>query len=163
MISSLKKIYPNHIIGYSDHTIPDETMLSLTTSYLLGAEIIEKHFTHDKTLQGNDHYHAMNIEDLKKFVNFVDKIKILKGYKAVKEPISTELIARLNARRSIVTKKYIPKDHIISENDITYKRPGTGISPEHWNEVIGMKTLSNLEEDHILRWHEIEKVESNEI
>ena len=60
MIESLKKIYPEYIIGYSDHTIPDQNMLTLTTAYILGAEIIEKHFTHNKKLEGNDHYHAMD-------------------------------------------------------------------------------------------------------
>ena len=65
MIKGLQKEFPERVIGYSDHTMPDFSMLNLTTSIILGARIIEKHFTHDKTLPGNDHYHAMDVHDLK--------------------------------------------------------------------------------------------------
>ena len=61
---AFSRSYPNFILGYSDHTLPDPSMTSLTTAYLLGAVVIEKHFTHDKTLSGNDHYHAMDVVDL---------------------------------------------------------------------------------------------------
>ena len=64
MIKGLINSFPDYIIGYSDHTLPDPSMTSLITAHLLGAVIIEKHFTHDKNLSGNDHYHAMNIDDL---------------------------------------------------------------------------------------------------
>ena len=66
MIAGLKKAFPNNIIGYSDHTLPKD-MKVCEMATMLGAVIIEKHFTHDKSLQGNDHYHAMDKEDLKKF------------------------------------------------------------------------------------------------
>ena len=79
MIKHLKQVFPNFIIGYSDHTRPDETMMILTTAYLYGAKIIEKHFTLDKTLQGNDHYHAMDTDDLQKFKNNLALIKKING------------------------------------------------------------------------------------
>ena len=60
MIKGLKKKFPDRTIGYSDHTLPDKKMSSMTLAYLLGAMIIEKHFTHNKGLPGNDHYHAMD-------------------------------------------------------------------------------------------------------
>ena len=66
-ITHLKKIFPEYEIGYSDHTLPDESMLTVSTAVLLGANVIEKHFTLDKSLPGNDHYHAMDFEDLKRF------------------------------------------------------------------------------------------------
>ena len=65
MIEVLKRVYPEQIIGYSDHVCPDETISALEVACLKGACILEKHFTHDKTLPGNDHYHAMDKEDLK--------------------------------------------------------------------------------------------------
>ena len=69
IISTLKRIFPDITIGYSDHTLPDDTMTILTTAYLLGAEIIEKHFTLDKSLPGNDHYHAGDPEDFRKAIS----------------------------------------------------------------------------------------------
>ncbi len=155
MIKNLTKVYPELIIGYSDHTLPDENMLSLVTSYILGAKIIEKHFTHDKNLEGNDHYHAMNIDDIKNFRKIINKIKILKGNNYLKKPIQSEKLSRANARRSIVTKREINAGEIIEEIDITYKRPGTGISVTHWDDVIGKVVNRKLEEDHILNWQDL--------
>ena len=65
MILDLKNKFPNHIIGYSDHTLPDKNMTSLLTAYLLGAKVLEKHFTDNKKKVGNDHYHSMDLKDLK--------------------------------------------------------------------------------------------------
>lgn len=157
MIKGLIKSYPEFIVGYSDHTLPDGNMTSLVTAYLLGAVVIEKHFTHDKTLPGNDHYHAMDIDDLKRFVELIEKIYTSLGSKTHKMPISTEKISRLNARRSIVLVNNIPKGKELKEDDLTYKRPGTGISPTHWDDVIGMKVNSKLNADHILMWSDLEK------
>jgi sialic acid synthase SpsE len=74
MIQGLKKSFPKYTIGYSDHTLPLNNMLSLTTAYILGARIIEKHFTYDKSLPGNDHYHAMDLNDLKIFRKNLDDL-----------------------------------------------------------------------------------------
>tara|TARA_B100000780_G_scaffold278555_1_gene252510 strand:+ start:1730 stop:2806 length:1077 start_codon:yes stop_codon:yes gene_type:complete len=158
MINGLKRAYPDLLIGYSDHTLPDEFMTSLTVAHLLGAVIIEKHFTHDKNLPGNDHYHAMNEDDLFRFRTISNNIHELLGKTDFKRPIETEQLSRLNARRSIVLNKDVPKKHILKEEDITYKRPGTGISPLHWDEVIGSTTNRKLKEDTILSWNDLNKI-----
>ena len=155
MIKGLMKTYPNNIIGYSDHTLPDDAMTSLVTAHLLGAVIIEKHFTYDKTLPGNDHYHAMDVKDLKRFIELIKQIHVSLGSDSQKKPIETEKISRLNARRSVVLTKNVKKNHIILEEDITYKRPGTGVSPLHWDKIIGAKTIRELESDHILQWSDL--------
>jgi N-acetylneuraminate synthase len=155
MIKGLIRAYPSLLIGYSDHTQPDQDMTALVTAYLSGAVVIEKHFTHDKSLPGNDHYHAMDIKDLKNFTNKIDKISTLIGRDEFKSPIPTEEISRKNARRSIVIKRGLQKNHILVEDDITYKRPGTGISPEHWDEVIGRCTSKTLSADHVLQWSDL--------
>ena len=80
MISDLKLRYPERVIGYSDHTLPED-MRTCETAWLLGAEIIEKHFTHEKTLPGNDHYHAMDKEDLIAFRTNLERISELLGEK----------------------------------------------------------------------------------
>jgi N-acetylneuraminate synthase len=68
MIKGLKKAFPGYVVGYSDHTQPDDEMKVVSSAVLIGAEIIEKHFTHDKSLPGNDHYHAMDRRDLSRSV-----------------------------------------------------------------------------------------------
>ena len=155
MIKGLARAYPNHIIGYSDHTLPNEAMIPLVTAHLLGAVIIEKHFTHDKTLPGNDHYHAMDVSDLARFIQMSKQVHELMGDSEHKEPITTEAIARKNARRSIVILRDIPAGLALTESDITYKRPGSGISPLHWDEVIGRRIITALESDHVLQWHDL--------
>ncbi len=155
MIKSLLKIFPNNLIGYSDHTLPDLNMSSLISAYLLGAVIIEKHFTNDKTLPGNDHYHSMDLIDLKNLKKSLKNINELLGTSNIKKPIQTEELSRKNARRSIVLKKDLKKNHQISKNDITYKRPGHGISPMHWDDVIGMKLINDFSSDHILQWSDL--------
>ncbi len=71
-------------------------------------------------------------------------------------PLSSEEISRKNARRSIVLARDLDAGQIISENDLTYKRPGTGVSPRYWDKVVGSKTLKALPYDHILKWTDIE-------
>jgi sialic acid synthase SpsE len=156
MIQGLMRTYPDYYIGYSDHTMPDEVMSSLVIAHLLGATVIEKHFTYDKSLTGNDHYHAMDVNDLKKFIEMVRKTHDLLGNKDHKQPLPSEEISRKNARRSIVLQSNLLKGHILTEKDLTYKRPGTGISPIHWDQVVGMRLVESLKEDHILSWRDIE-------
>ncbi|MBX7148103.1 N-acetylneuraminate synthase family protein [bacterium] len=155
MIKGLQRAYPDHLIGYSDHTLPDDAMTSLVSAYLLGAVVIEKHFTHDKTLIGNDHYHAMDVNDLKRFVSLAKRVHVLLGNAEHKSPITTEGISRLNARRSIVAARDISKGHKFTESDLTYKRPGTGVSPIHWDEVIGGSALRDIKADDVLQWSDI--------
>jgi N-acetylneuraminate synthase len=156
MITGLRKEFPEFVIGYSDHTLPDDSMISLVTAHLLGAVIIEKHFTYDKTLPGNDHYHAMDVNDLKRFVALINQIHISLGSDSHKKPIKTEEISRLNARRSIVIAKDIQKGQVLTEKDLTYKRPAFGISPSDWDKVVGTKTNGRLKADHVLNWSDLD-------
>lgn len=154
MINGLQQAYPDKIIGYSDHTLPDQQMLVLTAAYLKGALVLEKHFTHDKTLPGNDHYHAMDMEDLKRFKRNIEMLIELKGAKE-KAPLPSEELSRENARRSIVLTQPVQAGKIISAKDLTCKRPGTGINPGHWDKVVGSKVLKSLQADHILEWQDL--------
>ena len=121
MIYDLKKKFPKHIIGYSDHTLPDKNMTNLLTAYLFGAKVIEKHFTDNKKKRGNDHYHSMDLKDLKVFSEIKKKIKILSG-SLKKKPIESEKISRKNARRSIVLQKKISKGQKINSRFLITKR-----------------------------------------
>lgn len=155
MITGLREAFGDFVIGYSDHTVPDEEMTPLCAAYLLGARIIEKHFTHDKTLPGNDHYHAMDIGDLKRFRANVERLDVLMGSGTSRISIPTEEIARANARRSIVLAAGVAAGSLLTEDVLTYKRPGTGVSPVHWDEIIGRRAARDLDSDHVLQWDDL--------
>lgn len=151
IIETLKKDFPDVGVGFSDHVAPDDTMMTLATAYLLGAEVIEKHFTLDKTLSGNDHYHAGSPEDFKKAIANFRWIDRILGT-AEKTVFDCELIPRREARRSLVLTRNIKAGEVIKREDLMPKRPGTGISPEFAETVIGRKVRKDLVEDTILTW-----------
>ncbi|MCR5777142.1 MAG: N-acetylneuraminate synthase family protein [Lachnospiraceae bacterium] len=148
-IASLKAEFPDCYIGYSDHTKPTEECDVAKLAYVLGAQVIEKHFTLDKTLKGNDHYHAMDPIDAKKILAAIDRMDMLKGDAELK-CLDTESAARSNARRSIVANGDIPAGTVITEKMLTFKRPGTGISPSEIGKVIGREAAVTIEDDTIL-------------
>ena len=152
MITDLIKKFKNNIIGYSDHTLPDKSMSAITTAYLLGARVIEKHFTYNKKIKGNDHYHSMDYKDLVNLKKNIQKVRILVGKKYKKIPIRSEKISIKNARRSIVAKKDINKGEVLSELNITHKRPGSGISVSNWEKLLGKKTLTKIKIDSLIHW-----------
>ena len=151
MIKDLMSKFPHCIPGYSDHTLPNEGMDVLLTANLLGAIVLEKHFTHDKTLPGNDHYHAMDKVDLKRFTDIINNTYSIIGSDK-KKPLKSEEISRKNARRSLVAKLDINKGEIISKDHLTWKRPAHGISPKDINSLIGMTASEDIKEDNILKW-----------
>lgn len=155
MITGLAEAFPDYLIGYSDHTVPDPDMTALAVAYSLGAVVLEKHFTHDKTLPGNDHYHAMDVHDLRRFVERMGTIADILGETEAKSPIATEEISRLNARRSIVLARAVRAGQALTEADLTYKRPGTGVGPQDWDRVIGMTVNKDLDDDHVLTWGDL--------
>lgn len=151
VIATLKSIFPRVHIGYSDHVAPDNTMMTLATAYLLGAEVIEKHFTLDKSLKGNDHYHAGDPSDFKKARENFDWINAILG-SPEKTVFNCETISRREARRSLVLTRDMKAGEIIQSDDLMPKRPGTGISPEYIDIVIGRKIQRDMPEDTILTW-----------
>lgn len=154
IISSLKKIYPDITIGFSDHTVPDPCMTILTTAYLLGAEIIEKHFTLDKTLPGNDHFHSGDPSDFKKAIENFELIQVISG-QTEKTVLECEKIPRREARRSLVFTRDMKKGEILTDKDLIAKRPGTGISPKYQDIVLGKMLKQDVKEDDLLDWKDI--------
>ena len=151
IIETLKKVFPDVKVGFSDHVAPDPTMMTLATAYILGSEIIEKHFTLDKTLTGNDHYHSGDPEDFKKARANFDMIDTVLG-NPEKTVLDCELVPRREARRSLVLTRSMKAGEKITEKDIMPKRPGTGISPKYTDIVLGRAVKQDLEEDTILTW-----------
>lgn len=154
MIKDMIRLFPDAIPGYSDHTIPKD-MHTLEVASLLGAAVLEKHFTHDKSLPGNDHYHAMDKEDLKRFNSRIERTFGLLGTFEMKA-LESEAPARANARRSLVAAKNIPAGKAVEYSDLTWKRPASGISPKDIHQVLGKKSLRDITEDEVMKWGMIE-------
>jgi N-acetylneuraminate synthase len=155
MIVDLRRRFPTELIGYSDHTMPNRAMDILTTATLLGAVVLEKHFTHDKTLPGNDHYHAMDKDDLRTFLDRIDREFLLIGL-SEKQPLPSEEISRQNARRSLVAVRAIEPGRPIVAEDLTWKRPASGISPSEIRSVVGRRARGPIAADEVITWSMIE-------
>ncbi len=151
IIKTLKRVYNDLKIGYSDHVAPDDTMTTLSTAYLLGAQVIEKHFTLNKKLKGNDHYHSADPKDFSIAINNFKLINTILGSEE-KTVLGCEKVSRKEARRSLVLTRDLKAGDVITEKDIMAKRPGRGISPVHADIVIGRKVKEDLQEDTILTW-----------
>jgi len=152
MIKSLKEKFPKHIIGYSDHTL-GTTIAAYSTFY--GAKCIEKHFTYDKKHEGSpDHKLSLDIEDFRELILKLQLGEISKG-KNERVDFDTETEAVKFARRSIVSKKKIPKNTIISIDMLDIKRPGTGIKPKYLERIIGSITKNEIEEDTSIQWDDL--------
>ena len=124
-------------VGYSDHTLGIEIPIAAVA---LGATVIEKHFTLDRNLPGPDHLASLEPNELISMVKGIRNIELAINGDGIKKPANSELKNILIARKSIHVNKFLPKGHIICENDIIALRPGDGISPMEWNQIIG-KTL----------------------
>lgn len=148
-IASLKDHFPDFYIGYSDHTKPTQDCDVIKTAYSLGAACVEKHYTLDKTLKGNDHYHGMDPEDAKRILEGVEKIRTIRGSGEIR-CLDSELTARKNARRSIVSAVDMKAGTVITEDMLTFKRPGSGISPAKMDSVTGRTAAFDIAEDTIL-------------
>ncbi len=148
-IAALREAFPSVYIGYSDHTKPDACYDVIKSAYLLGAVLVEKHFTLDKSLKGNDHYHAMDAHDAACILEGVSFVDSLLGDSAL-SCLESEQKARTNARRSLVAEPAISAGTIITREMLTFKRPGTGISPRRIDDVVGKKAKANIVKDTIL-------------
>jgi N-acetylneuraminate synthase len=154
MIDHLSKVYPEYLTGYSDHVPPDDAMITLLNATVHGARVIEKHFTLDKSLDGNDHYHAMAPGDVRVFRRNAQRMTATTGAPR-KEPLPAESDSRRHARRSLIAANAIEQGDRISREDITIKRPGTGIPPALIDVVIGRVAQRSIEPDEILTWESI--------
>ncbi len=134
-------------VGYSDHTLGIEVPIAAVA---LGAVVIEKHFTLDKTMTGPDHKASLEPQELKEMVKAIRNIEKALG-SGNKKPSPSEIKNMDIARKSIVAAKPIAKGEIFTEENLTVKRPGNGISPMRWEEVIGKTANRNFVEDELIQ------------
>ena len=134
-------------VGYSDHTRGIEIPVAAVA---MGATVIEKHFTLDRTLPGPDHAASLEPNELKAMVAAIRNIEKAMG-DGVKKPSPSEIKNMLIARKSIVAKNPIKKGEAFSEDNLTVKRPGTGISPMEWDNVILQKAQKDFNKDELIK------------
>jgi sialic acid synthase SpsE len=149
-IPLLMRSFPDCMIGYSDHVAPDESLAALELATMLGSTVIEKHFTHDKTLPGNDHYHAMDEGDLLAISRKLAAYRQMIG--SGQYQVDQEASARKHARRSVVAACNIQAGERLTADNLTTKRPAHGISPVHWDELLGRIAIADIEEDQVISW-----------
>lgn len=133
-------------IGYSDHTAGIEASVAAVA---LGATVIEKHFTLDRNLPGPDHQASLEPEELKALVRAVRNVEIALG-DGIKRLTESEAKNRPIARKSIVASRDIAAGELFGEHNLTAKRPGTGLSPMRWNDVIGRRASRNFAADELI-------------
>ncbi|WP_333866596.1 N-acetylneuraminate synthase [Sphingobacterium sp.] len=134
-------------VGYSDHTLGIEVPIAAVT---LGASVIEKHFTLDKGMPGPDHAASLEPLELMNMVAAIRNIEYAMKGNGVKAPSPSELKNIAAARKSIVAARGIKRGELLSEDNLTVKRPGTGISPMRWDEIIGKMAIRNFDEDDLI-------------
>ncbi|SFV54651.1 N-acetylneuraminate synthase [hydrothermal vent metagenome] len=134
------------VYGYSDHTLGIEVDIAAVA---MGASVIEKHFTLDKTMEGPDHKASLEPDELKEMVKAIRNIEKALG-SSIKKASPSEQPNIKVARKSIVAKKPIKKGGIFNEDNLTVKRPGNGISPMQWDKVIGSVAKKDYETDALI-------------
>ena len=134
-------------VGYSDHTLGIEIPIAAAA---MGATVIEKHFTLSREMEGPDHRASLDPDELKAMVAAIRNIEKAMG-DGVKKPSKSEMKNILIARKSIVAKKPIRKGESFTEDNLTVKRPGSGISPMAWDEILGKTADREYEEDKLIK------------
>lgn len=144
-MNQLKSLNPG-MVGYSDHTVGIEVPVAAVA---LGAQIIEKHFTLDKSLPGPDHRASLDAAELATMVDAIRNIEeaLGNGNKQVSDSERPNIEV---ARKSIIAARDIKKGELLTEDNLTVKRPGNGVSPMLWDSVIGTRAIRNFQADHLI-------------
>jgi sialic acid synthase SpsE len=142
----------NCLVGYSDHTMGITVPIMAAT---LGAVVIEKHFTLDKTLTGPDHKASLEPQELTKMITAIRNVEIILGSYA-KRPTASEKNIMKTVRKSIIAKKDIPKGSFLRKDMLDIKRPGMGLPPAKLENILGKKTKRVIKKDELIRLSMVE-------
>ena len=145
-METIKAAFPGIQVGYSDHTPGIEVPIAAVA---LGAKVIEKHFTLDRNMEGPDHRASLEPDELKSMVTAIRNIEKAMG-SGIKKPSPSELKNKPIARKSIVAEKDIAKGEVLTDENLTVKRPGTGTNPMRWDEVLGQLAQKDYEKDELI-------------
>lgn len=145
-IETLRREFPGHKVGFSDHTLGPEAAVAAAA---MGAAVIEKHITLDHNMEGPDHLCSLEPHELAAMVKSIRRVEEMLGT-GVKEPTPSERKNIEIARKSILAKTAIRKGEIFTEDNLTVKRPGSGISPLRWYDVIGSAAARDFQPDELI-------------
>ncbi|MGE7022753.1 N-acetylneuraminate synthase family protein [Solibacillus cecembensis] len=148
IIETLKLQYPDKVIGFSDHTTGVTAAIG---AVVLGARVIEKHFTLDKKLEGPDHWFSMDPSEMKALVSAIRDIELALG-SSRKMVAKSEVKERETSIRSIVLKNNLKCGDKIAESDLKFTRPGWGIAPSDLEKIVGLAVNQDLERHTVLEW-----------
>ena len=151
VLNTFRTEFPEHFIGFSDHTLSSTASIAAAT---MGADVIERHFTLDNNADGPDHRISATPDDMKFIVDTIREVEKMRG-SSVKMPFGSEVENRINNRKSVVALKDIEKGEEFTSENIGIRRPGTGIEPRHFEEILGKKAASAIPRDEPLKWEEI--------
>lgn len=143
VIDTLRKEFPDIVIGFSSH---DSGIAMAVAGYMLGARIIEKHFTLNRAMKGTDHAFSLEPTGLTKMVRDLRRLRLALG-DGKKVAYSSEKAPITKMGKSLVATRDLPKGHMLTENDMAMKSPGGGISPYEWDNLIGQVLVKSMEED----------------
>ncbi|MCI5133357.1 MAG: N-acylneuraminate-9-phosphate synthase, partial [Candidatus Electrothrix sp. EH2] len=150
-MKTLIEAFPGIDVGYSDHTLSPVSCLGAVA---MGARVIEKHFTCDKNADGPDHMLSADPAEMKWLVEAVRQLEIMFG-NGVKRPADSEKNTRKNNRKSIVLTQPLSSGERLTRENLAVKRPGYGIPPKFYEQLVGKKICRDLAEDTILSWQDL--------
>jgi N-acetylneuraminate synthase len=151
-MQSLMKEFPHYDVGYSDHTIGTTACICAAA---MGARVIEKHFTYDKKADGPDHMLSADPKEMKIIVDSIRQFEQMRG-SGIKRPAESEKSTRINNRKSVVLARSIKAGEILTVDHLAIKRPGYGIPPKHFKELIGRAVNRDIQSDEILQWEHLQ-------
>jgi N-acetylneuraminate synthase len=150
-MQTLMKAFPHLDVGYSDHTL---SPIACLCAVAMGARVIEKHFTYDKKADGPDHMLSADPAEMKWLVKAVRDFEIMRG-SGIKRPADSEKITRRNNRKSVVLNCNMKSGERLSAQHISVKRPGYGIDPKYYEQIVGRTVASDMEKDAVLTWNDL--------
>ncbi len=149
-MQTLIQEFPELDIGYSDHTLGTTACICAAA---MGARILEKHFTHDKNAEGPDHMLSADPPEMKAIVEAVRTFEVMRG-NGIKCPAKGEKTTRINNRKSIVLSRSVQPGKPLAEEDLAIKRPGYGIAPKYFEQLVGRTLARAMEADEVLKWED---------
>lgn len=150
-MQSMMREFPGIDIGYSDHTVGTTACICAAA---MGARVIEKHFTYDKNAEGPDHMLSADPKEMKEIVDAIREFEIMRG-DGIKRPADSEKTTRINNRKSVVAAKAVKEGEMITKQHLAIKRPGYGIAPKYFEQIIGRRANKDLQPDDVLGWGDV--------
>jgi N-acetylneuraminate synthase len=147
-MQSMMNEFPELDVGYSDHTVG---ITACICAAAMGARVIEKHFTYDKNAEGPDHILSADPKEMKEIVERVREFESMRG-DGIKQPSAGEETTRINNRKSIVLAHPVRSDEKLTREHLAVKRPGYGIAPKFFEQIIGKTALRDMQTDEVLTW-----------